>query len=1048
MNNARGIISLTFVVMALLALQIPFAVASGSGGGGCQHPYNIMVACGQSSFGPHSFSYGQSTTMNVAITNYDVSSPTNTINMGPYTATLVWCRLPNGQGTPPACVVPLSGTSEPMASGWSGTWNSVSVNLGSDPWSGQGGATGNFLSFTVNAYSYNTLQITFNGVTYSTSGSSYISTNLIGATNSFDSNNAVTQNVIFAGWEFNAIVQDSTGNTMSFVTPGTGTCGSMPCMNILIPAFLGIMPGTPTLQYLSPSGFLAFITSYSDSTLSLVNVFPSNIISGTGQIYSVQATIPIGTGPESLVSPPGEMMATAPTIVGTVNLGSNSISVINTAIKEVMQNLSLSGKGPVAVAVAPNTLNSQNGGAMAFADSLTNQVTIIIPPNSITSSFQQFSINLPANIVSPVAMDTYFGNSGSGSQLNTTLYVAGSTGNVIGINLNTFNDVFGNGNVINLGSKSQPKSIVACPCGYVYISEYGANQIGVINASSSHPGIAANITQGNGPGGPFSFNGPYAMAFDAASPRLYVTNYNTNTISIVNPFQFQIEGQHIESSSSNAKPDYVTTSPDGSLMYVANYGANDVSVLRIPPYNSGNGQFTMNGVIPANEPTSVGIFSNYFYNGSIPSNVMFSITTPGNQVSASLQWQNGNSLEYVNTNGVITPGSGSNSVVTNSIQFQIPSSSTGGFSFQFSTMGNANYTPMVMSKMFNIMPSFPYINMTLHLNNGTNVILTNQGQSFSLSGYSSALFPMTLTTNIITFGNQLPANVFVNGQSENTITGGTNTIVISSPADYSLVFNALSNGNYMAVDPSIAITLLTPPSSPSSGGSGGSGGVVQTTVTTVPITTVVTTIAAATTKSVVNTSSSNVSVNVSRGANQTVNFTKYGVKLLIKSNFTTPEHIAVYVTPYTANELTLPPGYSVVNAYNVSAPNTIVTVTLHYNCTINPSNIAPYIYNTKGTWSAITPFTVNSTACTESFTVPGDPFVALLQAPATTTTTTSSTTVQTTVSTTAAATTTIPSAIPKSNSTLLVVAIIIVIIIIVVAYYLLKGSKKRRRLGS
>lgn len=67
---------------------------------------------------------------------------------------------------------------------------------------------------------------------------------------------------------------------------------------------------------------------------------------------------------------------------------------------------------------------------------------------------------------------------------------------------------------------------------------------------------------------------------------------------------------------------------------------------------------------------------------------------------------------------------------------------------------------------------------------------------------------------------------------------------------------------------------------------------------------------------------------------------------------------------------------------NISVNSTsvkTVNVNLQYNCSLGiNSTIQPYILQ-NGTWVPVTPFTLNQSACSVSFTIPADPVVALVQ---------------------------------------------------------------------
>ncbi len=127
-------------------------------------------------------------------------------------------------------------------------------------------------------------------------------------------------------------------------------------------------------------------------------------------------------------------------------------------------------------------------------------------------------------------------------------------------------------------------------------------------------------------------------------------------------------------------------------------------------------------------------------------------------------------------------------------------------------------------------------------------------------------------------------------------------------------------------------------------------------------------------------------------------------------------------------------------AKNRHTNGTTLTVTVRYPCNLPSSSIAPYIY-INGAWTAITPFTVNSSACTVTFSVPGDPVVGVFQIPAARTTTVLPTTIATTIAPTTIVT---PPVTPPSNATLYAAIVIIIVIVIIIAVWLYLRTRRKR----
>ena len=197
----------------------------------------------------------------------------------------------------------------------------------------------------------------------------------------------------------------------------------------------------------------------------------------------------------------------------------------------------------------------------------------------------------------------------------------------------------------------------------------------------------------------------------------------------------------------------------------------------------------------------------------------------------------------------------------------------------------------------------------------------------------------------------------------------------------------------------------------------------------------------------INTTTS-ISVNVSNKLPLFINFTNMHTIVNVSTSSTTPSLTLVKIINMSISAPKVPTNYTLVSAENISVntiANVSINVTQHYPCNINKSLIAPYMYK-NSTWSKITPFAVNVSACTISFAIPKDPIIGILEsAPVTPTTTNVTTTTPPTTPTTnvtnVTTTTTPPSS--SSNTGLIIVGVVIIIIIIAVAYYYYtkKGKK-------
>jgi len=177
-----------------------------------------------------------------------------------------------------------------------------------------------------------------------------------------------------------------------------------------------------------------------------------------------------------------------------------------------------------------------------------------------------------------------------------------------------------------------------------------------------------------------------------------------------------------------------------------------------------------------------------------------------------------------------------------------------------------------------------------------------------------------------------------------------------------------------------------------------------------------------------------------------LNLPKARASVLITTSSTVPMPITSFVSNITATAPAAPAGFATVSVLNISVnttANVSVSVTQGYPCSDNASLIAPYIFK-NGTWSIITPFAVNATACTVTYTVPKDPIVGILEKVPTTTTVPTTTVPTTTVPSTVPTTipVSVPPTVPPSSSWVwITVVAIVIVIILVLLYYKLSHRK-------
>ena len=115
-----------------------------------------------------------------------------------------------------------------------------------------------------------------------------------------------------------------------------------------------------------------------------------------------------------------------------------------------------------------------------------------------------------------------------------------------------------------------------------------------------------------------------------------------------------------------------------------------------------------------------------------------------------------------------------------------------------------------------------------------------------------------------------------------------------------------------------------------------------------------------------------------------INDTTEGLRFLLPANSTgrlNGSDTFFIVINDSSNTTAGPANFNKLYSANVvSSPATVnsISVIADYPCSISSSNIYPYEL-ANGTWTAITPFSVNASSCTVAFSISADPIIGLMQ---------------------------------------------------------------------
>ena len=481
----------------------------------------------------------------------------------------------------------------------------------------------------------------------------------------------------------------------------------------------------------------------------------------------VTANIPAGTGPSSVaITPDGQWAYVA-------DYPSNTISVINTSNNVVANTIQLTSS-PTLMAIGPNG-NHLYVGSESGKPTLTKRITYI------TTIYT--SNNLVANILnvpSPSSSDklplSAMSVSNSGKHLYSISYDP-SCGCTYFTIMDTATDAISSSSPGATGSASG-YSLAMAPNNDIYFSSSG-NFLTSVTPVFSYYGVSSDGLHCPSAGKVLiKNNGYWLCGGDSAS----ITVFNTITDAVLQTISL---------------PPYalnMTTSQDGQYIYI-NYAsghsnANEMSILNtitdsvanvfVPSEYCANADYCING--------GIAISPNYVYNGTVPENTVASVESAfgqldtGSTLSVSLNGGTANTYDF---NALSSPFS---------YTYPMPSAIPGNYVFTVSNPGNANYIATAYTYNFFITKGLPDLSLP-NFPSGSFVYGTN-----------------TITANIATYGNQLPAEMWAGNTLLGSFTTGISNSEINAGSPVVITVNTPGNGNYLpaSISNTVTITKATP----------------------------------------------------------------------------------------------------------------------------------------------------------------------------------------------------------------------------------------------
>jgi len=429
----------------------------------------------------------------------------------------------------------------------------------------------------------------------------------------------------------------------------------------------------------TPNGTTVYVTNHGNSSVSVIPTSTNTPTTGTGY--------PIGVGS----SPAGIAVSPDDSYVYVANYGSGSNNVSKIAVGSTSPTTitSSSFDEPYAVAITPNS-------SRVYVTNYGSGTVSMIAGGTVTTPFGG---SYPQGIaVNSDGTRAYFADNNTSGSLsaaataNNTVIDTFSVGgnpqafgkflarvpypfyayvtNQSSDNVQVIDTITGD-TVTTITTGTAPIGSAISPNGeWVLVTNYGSNSITVINAAGGTPTFSNTISLGSG-------SEPIGVAFTPDNTWAYVTNQGNNTVSVIDLTSSPHPSLYTTITNSGggqgqfSQPVGVAVTPDGTKAYVTNYGNQTVSVID----TSINGVITGTGYPYSvkTQPAGVAVTPDgkYAYVANEGDNSLSKITvgsnaTPARITNSNLNGPFGLAITPDGTTVYITNnGSGTVSVMTN-----------------------------------------------------------------------------------------------------------------------------------------------------------------------------------------------------------------------------------------------------------------------------------------------------------------------------------------------------------------------------------------------
>ena len=362
----------------------------------------------------------------------------------------------------------------------------------------------------------------------------------------------------------------------------------------------------PSGVAVSPDGGTVYVTNFQDDSISVIDTTDN----------SVSSTIrSVGDGPYGIaVAPSGDYLYVSLYL-------EDKLRVIRTSDNALLEDPSV-GVKPYGVAVSPD-------GSTVYVANLFGSSVSVVSTSSNTVTHTISTDSSPHGLaVSP-----------DGSKLYITMRVA--SGSVRVVNTSTRNEE------ANIAVGSNPTQIALAPDGAkAYVTNYGDDSVSVITTSDNSVSTVTEVG-----------SGPFGVAVSPDGATAYIAVRDADRVVTLSTSSGAVTGQIAVAEGS--LPVSIAPLPDGTGVFVANYGGDTVSRLDATPSDDSS----LSGLALSEGTLSPSFASGTTsYSASVANSVNSITVTPTTSDAGSSVTVNGGSVASGAASSAVALSVGSNTV--------------------------------------------------------------------------------------------------------------------------------------------------------------------------------------------------------------------------------------------------------------------------------------------------------------------------------------------------------------------------------------------------